>query len=38
VTVPYDLMDAAYDAAAIHDQSQALGHAPIVEGVARSSA
>ena len=27
----YDLMDAAYDAAAIHDQSRALGHAPIVD-------
>ena len=26
----YDLMDAAYDAAAIHDQSRTLGHAPIV--------
>src|SRR5208282_1418941 len=26
-----DLMDAAYDAAAIHDQSRALGHAPIVD-------
>ena len=25
------LMDAAYDAAAIHDQSRALGHAPIVD-------
>ena len=24
-------MDAAYDAAAIHDQSRALGHAPIVD-------
>jgi hypothetical protein len=24
-------MDAAYDAAAIHDHSQALGHAPIVD-------
>ncbi|MBV8112992.1 MAG: transposase [Hyphomicrobiales bacterium] len=27
----YDLMDAAYDAAAIHDHSRALGHAPIVD-------
>jgi Transposase DDE domain/Transposase domain (DUF772) len=27
----YDLMDAAYDAAAIHDQSRALGHAPIID-------
>ena len=27
----YDLMDAAYDAAAIHDQSRTLGHAPIVD-------
>jgi len=27
----YDLMDAAYDAAAIRDQSLALGHAPIVD-------
>jgi Transposase DDE domain len=26
-----DLVDAAYDAAAIHDQSRALGHAPIVD-------
>src|ERR1700690_877110 len=26
----YDLMDAAYDAAAIHDHSKALGHAPII--------
>ena len=24
-------MDAAYDAAAIHDQSRTLGHAPIVD-------
>ena len=31
VSYLYDLMDAAYDAAAIHDQSRALGHAPIVE-------
>ena len=28
VSYLYDLMDAAYDAAAIHDQSRALGHAP----------
>jgi Transposase DDE domain len=27
----YDLMDAAYDAAAIHDHSRALGHAPIID-------
>ncbi len=27
----YDLMDAAYDAAAIHDHSEALGHAPIID-------
>ena len=26
----YDLMDAAYDAAAIHDHGQALGHRPII--------
>ena len=50
VSYLYDLMDAAYDAAAIHDQSRALGHAPIVDrnfranhegkanGAARSSA
>ena len=31
VSYLYDLMDAAYDAAAIHDHSQALGHAPIVD-------
>src|SRR5271157_1838426 len=31
VSYLYDLMDAAYDAAAIHDQSRALGHAPIVD-------
>jgi Transposase DDE domain/Transposase domain (DUF772) len=31
VSYLYDLMDAAYDAAAIHDQSLALGHAPIVD-------
>ena len=30
VSYLYDLMDAAYDAAAIYDQSRALGHAPIV--------
>ena len=30
VSYLYDLVDAAYDAAAIHDQSRALGHAPIV--------
>ena len=28
VSYLYDLMDAAYDAAAIHDHSKALGHAP----------
>jgi len=27
----YDLMDSAYDAVAIYDQSRALGHAPIVD-------
>ena len=27
----YDLMDAAYDAAAIHDHNNALGHAPIID-------
>ena len=27
----YDLMDSAYDAAAVHDQSRALGHAPIID-------
>ena len=27
----YDLMDAAYDAAAIHDHGQALGHMPIID-------
>ena len=27
----YDLMDAAYDAAAIHDHGQALGHRPIID-------
>jgi hypothetical protein len=27
----YDLMDAAYDAAAIHDNSKELGHAPIID-------
>jgi hypothetical protein len=26
-----DLMDAAYDAAAIHDQSKPLAHAPIID-------
>ena len=31
VSYLYDLMDAAYDAAAIHERSQALGHAPIIE-------
>ena len=31
VSYLYDLMDLAYDAAAIHDQSRALGHAPIVD-------
>jgi len=31
VSYLYDLMDAAYDAAAIHDQSRTLGHAPIVD-------
>ena len=27
----YDLMDSAYDAAAIHERSQALGHAPVID-------
>ena len=31
VSYLYDLMDAAYDAAAIHAHSRALGHAPIVD-------
>ena len=31
VSYLYDLMDAAYDAAAIHDHSRALGHAPIID-------
>src|SRR5580693_4234184 len=31
VSYLYDLMDAAYDAAAIHHQSRALGHAPIID-------
>src|SRR6202008_3907509 len=31
VSYLYDLMDAAYDAAAITDQSRALAHAPIVD-------
>ncbi len=31
VTYLYDLMDAAYDADAIHDHSRALGHAPIID-------
>ena len=31
VSYLYDLMDAAYDATAIHHHSQALGHAPIVD-------
>ena len=31
VSYLYDLMDAAYDATAIHSHSQALGHAPIVD-------
>ena len=31
VSYLYDLMDAAYAAAAIHDQSRALGHVPIVD-------
>jgi hypothetical protein len=36
VSYLYDLMDAAYDAAAIHDQSRALGHAPIFDPSYRS--
>jgi len=31
VTYLYDLMDAAYDAAAIHHHSKTLGHAPIID-------
>jgi hypothetical protein len=31
VTYCYDLMDAAYDAAHIHDQSRELGHVPIID-------
>ena len=31
VSYLYDLMDAAYDAAAIHDHCKALGHAPIID-------
>jgi hypothetical protein len=31
VSYLYDLMDAAYDAAAIHAQSEALGHVPIID-------
>jgi Transposase domain (DUF772)/Transposase DDE domain len=31
VSYLYDLMDAAYDAVAIHEKSRALGHAPIVD-------
>ena len=27
----YDLMDAAYDAAAIHERGEALGHVPIID-------
>jgi hypothetical protein len=31
VSYLYDLMDSAYDAAAIHDKSTALGHVPIID-------
>ena len=31
VSYLYDLMDAAYDAAAIHDRARTLGHAPIID-------
>ena len=31
VSYLYDLMDAAYDAAAIHDRSRTLGDAPMIE-------
>jgi Transposase DDE domain/Transposase domain (DUF772) len=31
VSYLYDLMDSAYDAAAIHDRSRTLGHAPIID-------
>jgi hypothetical protein len=35
VTGLYDLMDAAYDAQAIHNYSRSLGHVPIIEPVQR---
>ena len=35
VTGLYDLLDAAYDATAIHDYSRRLGHVPIIEPVQR---
>ena len=35
VTSLYDLMDAAYDAQAIHDYARRLGHVPIIEPVKR---
>jgi len=35
VTGLYDLMDAAYDAEAIHTYSRSLGHVPIIEPVQR---
>ena len=36
VTSLYDLMDAAYDAAAIHEFSRRLGHVPIIDPNRRS--
>ena len=37
VSYLYDLMDAAYDAAAIHAKSEALGHQPIIDPNYRAS-
>jgi len=36
VTSCYDLMDAAYDATQIWEQSQALGHVPLIDRNPRS--
>jgi hypothetical protein len=38
VRICYDLMDAAYDADAIHAESQALDHVPIIDANSRSAA
>jgi len=38
VTVLYDLMDAAYDAPEIHEESRELGHVPIIDMNCRSAA